>query len=39
VLAARAADRLRFASSLNVVRGGSAISVPLPPGAERDRAA
>jgi len=39
VLLARDADRLRFAPSLNVVRGGSAIDVPIPRGAERDRAA
>lgn len=39
LLPAREVDRLRFAPALNVIRGGSAISVPIPAGAERDRAA
>jgi serine protease Do len=39
VLLARDARRLRFASALDVVRGGVRITVPVPRDAERDRAA
>lgn len=39
VLLARDAERLRFASALDVVRGGVRISVPVPPGPENARAA
>jgi serine protease Do len=39
VLLARDAERLRYASSLDVVRGGVAISVPIPRDAESARAA
>jgi serine protease Do len=39
VLLAQDAERLRYASTLDVVRGGVAISVQIPPGPERARAA
>ncbi len=39
VLLARDTDRLRFASALDVLRGGVAITVPIPPDAESARAA
>ena len=39
VLLARDADRLRFASALEVVRGGVRITVALPPAGEHARAA
>jgi predicted metalloprotease with PDZ domain len=32
-------DRLRFASALDVVRGGGRVTVPIPSDAERVRAA
>lgn len=39
VLLARDAERLRFASALDVLRGGVRISVPVPPAPEHARAA
>jgi serine protease Do len=39
VVLARDADRLRFATALNVLRGGVAIAVPIPNDAESARAA
>ncbi|HEX3463352.1 MAG TPA: trypsin-like peptidase domain-containing protein [Candidatus Elarobacter sp.] len=39
VLLARDPRRLRFASALDVLRGGAAITVPVPPDTERVRAA
>lgn len=39
VVLARVADRLRFASALDVLRGGAAMAVPIPPDAENARAA
>jgi serine protease Do len=39
IVLARDVDRLRFASALNVLRGGVAIVVPIPNDAERARAA
>jgi predicted metalloprotease with PDZ domain len=39
VLLARDADRLRFASALDVMRGGVTIAVPIPSDLESARAA
>jgi serine protease Do len=39
VVLARDADRLRFAGTLDVLRGGVALAVPIPPEPERARAA